>query len=402
MSPQAYIQAREQRIEWLEVDERPYLPFQSVDSSDIDSVRKAVTRIFVGEVSWKEKCSTEQLQGLKVEPVLGGNTNMLFLVTGLRSVIIGINDGALPDSCLVRVFGGEGMIDRDVENCLFAELAKANLAPPYWGRFANGRVEGWMQNMRPLNVPELSDPVISRGIAEATARMHTAFHMPQKVQDFFSATSENGSSQEASMWPQLKGWLQQAIASTFKTTNDSERADKLKLPQIQEEILWLKESVIPADTATVFCHNDLLNGNILYDDDAQRIQLIDFEYGGLNYQAFDIANHFNEFAGGTDTSIPLYELFPNPQQQSLFITTYLETATGQAPTELQVENMTRQVHAFILANHVYWALWAVIQAAIEGCDDFDYLTYGTHRLRRYQVCKDEWLSTESTNGNATN
>ena len=404
MSPEAYIQAREQRIEWLEVDERPYLPFQSVDSSDFDSVRKAVTRIFVGEVSWKEKCGTEQLQGLAVEPVLGGNTNILFLVTGLRSAMIGINDDAiLPDSCLVRVFGAEGMIDRDVENCLFAELAKADLAPPYWGRFANGRVEGWMQNMRPLNVPELSNPNISRGIAQATARMHTAFHMPQKVQDYHSATSANGSIQEASMWPQLKGWLKQAIASTFKTANDSERARKLKLSQLQEEIVWLKESVIPADTATVFCHNDLLNGNILYDDDEQRIQLIDFEYGGLNYQAFDIANHFNEFAGGTDTSVPRYELFPNPQQQTHFITAYLETATGQVPTDLQIENMIRQVHAFILANHVYWALWAVIQAAIEGCDDFDYLTYGTHRLRRYQECKDEWLSTESTGtGNATN
>jgi ethanolamine kinase len=399
MSPQAYIQAREQIIDWIEVDGRPYLPFQSVNTSDIDSVRKAATRIFVGEASWKEKFSTEKLQGLAVEPVLGGNTNMLFRVTGLRSVLIGINDSdsdsnlsILPDSCLVRVFGGEGMIDRDEENCVFAALAKANLSPPYWGRFANGRVEGWMERMRPLNVPELSDPVISIGIAEATARMHTAFHMPQKVQDYLSATSANGSSQEASMWPQLKGWLQQAIASTFKTENDSERADELKLPQLQEEIQWLKESVIPANTATVFCHNDLLNGNILYDDDAQLIQLIDFEYGGLNYQAFDIANHFNEFAGGTDTSVPRYELFPNPEQQSLFITAYLETATGQVPTDLEVENMTRQVHSFILANHVYWALWAVIQAAIEGCDDFDYLTYGTHRLRRYRVCKDEWLA----------
>lgn len=413
MSPQAYIQARESRIECLEVDERPYLPFQSVDSSDIDSVRRAVTRIFVGEVSWKDKCcGTEQLQGLAVEPVLGGNTNVLFLVTGLRSAMIGINDDhastiLVPDSCLVRVFGAEGMIDRDVENCLFAELAKADLAPPYWGRFANGRVEGWMKNMRPLNVPELSDPVISRGIAEATARMHTRFRVPQKVQDYHSATSANANgstSQEASMWPQLKGWLQQAIASTFKTANDSERADELKLPQLQEEILWLKEYVIPADTATVFCHNDLLNGNILYDDDAQRIQLIDFEYGGLNYQAFDIANHFNEFAGGLDTSVPRYELFPNPQQQSHFITAYLEAATGRAPTELQIASMTKQVHAFVLANHVYWGLWAVIQAAIEGCDNFDYMTYGTHRFRRYQECKDEWLSTERTgngNGNAS-
>ena len=27
------------------------------------------------------------------------------------------------------------------------------------------------------------------------------------------------------------------------------------------------------------------------------INFVDFEYAGLNYQAYDIANHFNEYAG---------------------------------------------------------------------------------------------------------
>jgi ethanolamine kinase len=304
---------------------------------------------------------------------------------------------SLPESCLVRVFGAEGMIDRDVENCLYAELAKANLSPPYWGRFANGRVEGWMEGMRPLKIRELSDPVISRGIAVAISRIHTAFAMPQKVQDYlFTGTNGGGndsSGQEPSMWPQLQSWLQQAIASTFQTENDTQRAAELKLPRFQEEFQWLKQSVIPVDATTAFCHNDLLAPNILYDDDEQRIQLIDFEYGGLNYQAFDIANHFNEFAGGTEDSVPVYEWLPDQQAQSLFITAYLETAnpTGQAPTVAQVEKMTKHVHAFILANHLYWALWAVNQAATEGCGSFDYLAYGTNRIRQYWVCKDQWL-----------
>lgn len=28
-----------------------------------------------------------------------------------------------------------------------------------------------------------------------------------------------------------------------------------------------------------------------------RVRFIDYEYAGYNYQAFDIGNHFNEFAG---------------------------------------------------------------------------------------------------------
>lgn len=36
---------------------------------------------------------------------------------------------------------------------------------------------------------------------------------------------------------------------------------------------------------------------------SDEVRFIDFEYGGINYQAFDIANHFNEYAGRF--SVPL-------------------------------------------------------------------------------------------------
>lgn len=47
----------------------------------------------------------------------------------------------------------------------------------------------------------------------------------------------------------------------------------------------------------VFTHNDLLLGNILYDRFKNKVIFIDFEYADYNYQAFDIGNHFAEFAG---------------------------------------------------------------------------------------------------------
>lgn len=33
------------------------------------------------------------------------------------------------------------------------------------------------------------------------------------------------------------------------------------------------------------------------------VQFIDYEYSGYNYLAYDIGNHFNEFAGETHTSL---------------------------------------------------------------------------------------------------
>lgn len=47
----------------------------------------------------------------------------------------------------------------------------------------------------------------------------------------------------------------------------------------------------------MFAHNDLLLGNVIFNKDEGTISFIDYEYASYNYQAFDIANHFNEFVG---------------------------------------------------------------------------------------------------------
>uniref|UniRef100_A0A674HP95 ethanolamine kinase n=1 Tax=Taeniopygia guttata TaxID=59729 RepID=A0A674HP95_TAEGU len=60
----------------------------------------------------------------------------------------------------------------------------------------------------------------------------------------------------------------------------------------------MKETLPPLGSPVVLCHNDLLCKNIIYDSTQERVRFIDYEYTGYNYQAFDIGNHFNEFAGG--------------------------------------------------------------------------------------------------------
>lgn len=67
--------------------------------------------------------------------------------------------------------------------------------------------------------------------------------------------------------------------------------------QIQKEINFLKEKLSQLDSPVVFCHNDLLLGNVIYSGEENRATFIDYEYSGLNYQAYDIGNHFAEFVG---------------------------------------------------------------------------------------------------------
>lgn len=64
---------------------------------------------------------------------------------------------------------------------------------------------------------------------------------------------------------------------------------------MKEELEELKKTLENVSNPVVFCHNDLLLANIIHRNNS--VTFIDYEYAGYNYQAFDIANHFAEFAG---------------------------------------------------------------------------------------------------------
>ena len=131
--------------------------------------------------------------------------------------------------------------------------------------------------------------------------------------------------------------------------------------------------------------------NIIVNDKTGKVTLIDFEYGSLNYRAFDIANHFNEWAGGTDNGTPDYSKFPTPGQQRNFCEAYLlqlgEDVVGGVVTEAALAKLMREANFFVQVNHWYWGCWAVNQARTEGSADFPYLTYATSRLTQYKAAQ---------------
>lgn len=371
MMSSEYIRARskapsEDTLYRITVDEKPYFPNFVVDPQNEDSIKTAASLCVHSMNGGSE---------LSIKKVTGGNTNLLYRVTKITGGITNQLYKVNVDECLavlVRIFGAPGLIDRDVENSVYAALSEIGIAPPYHGRFANGRVEGWLE-MRPLNVPELS--VFNKQIAEKLARLHV---------DFVPATSMN---EEPTMWTQLRSWMDQALVAKFKNESDEQRARDLDLKSLPSELDWLQDSVVPKDSKTAFCHNDALAANFLVSADSKDIQLIDFEYGGTNFVAFDIANHFNEYAGGTDHGVPDYGLFPNNEKQQEFIRSYLKASQGIEATDAEVDVLHTEVQAYILVNHHYWGLWAVNQASTEGCDDFDYLLYAKHRIGRYRATK---------------
>ncbi|CAN2391425.1 Ethanolamine kinase 1, partial [Pristimantis euphronides] len=123
------------------------------------------------------------------------------------------------------------------------------------------------------------------------------------------------------------------------------------------------------------------------------VQFIDYEYSGYNYQAYDIGNHFNEFAGVNEVD---YSLYPERALQLRWLRAYLEAYKHfkdirAEVSESEVERLYVQVNQFALASHFFWGLWALIQAKYSKID-FDFLGYAIVRLNQYFKMKPEVMS----------
>jgi thiamine kinase-like enzyme len=403
------------------VEDRPYYPFLEGDPKDYNSL-KEVTAIILG---LPPQCAG--LESMLVSPVLGGNTNTLFCVSSIPSSYKNGNNNknknnVIPESVLVRIFGAHGLIDRDIETSTYAALAQQGLALAYFGRFANGRIEEW-SDWKPLTERDMAKPDISNYIAIQLARLHCCFTIPSHLLEYHNPQGT------PTMWIQLEEWLKSVQNATFDTKHDKQRAQALQLHTLNNELSWLKETVISPHAKIGFCHNDLLASNILY---SVPLQLIDFEYGGINYFAYDIANHFNEFAGGTapgDNATPDYSKSPTKKMRRHFCQSYLqecilydhhrESVTNK-DMEHNLNELMQQVDGFLLANHLVWGLWGVHQAAAvvataktnnentnggakdDGSNDFDYLHYGTCRIQKYWQLKEEMLLNGASYNNGRN
>ncbi|CAN0201555.1 unnamed protein product, partial [Ectocarpus sp. 12 AP-2014] len=137
----------------------------------------------------------------------GGITNLLFKLQGPPA------EAAI----LVRIFGKDTdvLIDRERDNALFDELASMNFAPPFHGRFSNGRIEGFLP-ARALEPQELSNrsPVdFVSLIAREMGRLHGL------------QVANAGPPGEAEIWQVLPKWLQLAKGLTFE---DESKAAAIK------------------------------------------------------------------------------------------------------------------------------------------------------------------------------
>lgn len=136
------------------------------------------------------------------------------------------------------------------------------------------------------------------------------------------------------------------------------------------EALYARLSAL--NSPVVFAHNDLLLGNVIYEEATDRVAFIDYEYAAHNYQAYDIGNHFTEFAGIDSID---YARYPDREFQSEWLRVYLAAFHGVEQAEVddrEVDRLYGVVNAFALASHYFWAVWGLIQTE-HSTIDFDFV-----------------------------
>jgi thiamine kinase-like enzyme len=294
----------------------------------------------IREICWNfNEWRCMNIHELQIQPLVGGITNRLLCFELFNT----------SDKLVVRLYGNhtEDFISRFMENYLFAELSKAKFSPVFYGTFTTGRIEGYLpgSNFEP---EELSMPVNSELIAKAMASMHLidipvvrylSSLLPQEIErldkkQFVSWEPVTPKEPYQYLWKRFELFFQLAFELQFPL--EKKKFETLQLSKAYEEFIWFRtktkaiHDLINAQMANpdhplhhtvardrllgrsfameeVLCHNDLLAGNIMKvpitNGSSQtkakgeaggkfEVMVIDYEYSGYNYCAFDLGNHF--------------------------------------------------------------------------------------------------------------
>jgi ethanolamine kinase len=343
-----------------------------VDVTDIDTEKKTVFYSSMIDTCckiyepWNDLSFKTHGHFFRMQQIQGGITNQLFRVF--------YND---TESVLFRLYGRktEIIINRSFENQIVPVMTKLGFGPKMYGTAPNGRVEEWLSGHSIDHKMMASTDMLPK-IGGALASMHI-LPMP------FDKTPK--------LFVTLSKWLDVVDSIEFEDEDTRDRHSALDFASIRAEVELLQQRLTEAaPSPVVFAHNDLLGGNIIYESSANRITLIDFEYSGYNFRAFDIANHFCECAGGFDCE---WDLLPDKSQQFDFFRGYIATYSGKPESKVsnaELEALYAEVNPWILTSHLFWGVWSMVQAKHSPIL-FDFVEYSERRIQAYWDMKDKYL-----------
>ncbi|KAK2152901.1 hypothetical protein LSH36_315g03165 [Paralvinella palmiformis] len=320
---------------------------------------------------------------------------------GITNKLIGCyqqHDCDMNDCILIRIYGKktEMFVDRELELLAIYVLNMAKCSASLYAKFNNGIAYGFLPG-RCVNAETTRDPEIGRLIAEEMVKF--SFIDPSKYGKGLSEDSLVVLDRLNNRKPVTFKYINRFLDIFPESFPDPKRNERFHIIipsvyELKEEVQQLALKLNDLGSPTVFSHNDLLLNNIVYDEKKECCYFIDYEYAGFNYQAFDIGNHFCEWAGVEELD---YDRYPDKPTQLRWLRHYLKAYKKRRgdpnvmPTDDELEALYVQVNQFSLASHLMWGVWAIVQARYSTID-FDFLEYSKLRLDQYYKTKEEFLS----------
>lgn len=376
---------------------------------DILALSKAL-----GISKWHKK--SLDFRKLSVERISGALTNSIYKVQY-------VDDKIKIPGLLLRIYGKnvDEIIDRDLELEILIKLSAKGIGPKLLGIFSNGRFEQFLQDHITLTREQIRDEIISQILGRRMKDLH--YKIPLEYKDIKDNIPM--------CWKLINKWLkiyEQELRGNFLNNGiKDEDIFLMDYSQFKEKIFnyqqWLFSKYNSNGFASnfKFCHNDTQYGNLLlnksfsYDDVIVNDQtkksapitdsnnnaigttikttsnkkdtdlvVIDFEYGGPNFPAFDLTNHFLEWmANYHDVNRPYYlneQNFPNKVQQLNLLKAYVEydfrfpssnliidstlNLNNIKATELiefEIKKLYNECVLWRASVQIYWCIWGLIQ-----------------------------------------
>lgn len=269
---------------------------------------------------------------------------------------------------IYRHFGSTAVINRQVEQTTFLRVASAGLGPACLAYSPEYRIEEFLdgQQVRREEVEELVEPIAVR-LAEVHA-LEEGRAWPTSY-SFFTQWrvlfERNLQEYERTLAPERKKLLFE-----LSTALDMEHSRAL--------------SLVPHSDGLVFSHNDLSYGNLLRH--AKGIHLIDYEYAGLNFPAFDLAMLSNEVTYEyfylQSSEFRVLDTGLSKERLNTLVETYCEAAHCEA------SEIWRQFYSCKAIAHYGCFLWALCHYQPGTEVWFDLLRFAESRLDNYRRALD--------------
>ena len=181
------------------------------------------------------------------------------------------------------------------------------------------------------------------------------------------------------------------LEGQLKDTSLAELSTEIDFIRTTFDTHWSKHNL-----PMILCLNNMDTKNFLYDSKNKNISIIDFDHCLNDYFLIDIVSFFLELAKDD------YEHnYPHHSIQKLFFIEYLKHSTLNLstlfydplkPIDSELEHLCYLCGLLIAPVHLYWALWAFLQALLaKPASALGYINYGKLRLAQYQKHKQNFF-----------